>query len=73
MTVESQFAEEAEDTKRFYRKVDFRRDKTGIPGKVTQIEYDPNRSAHIALITYLDRRKTLHLSAREFGSRSKKF
>ena len=43
--------------KRFYRKIDFRREKIGIPGKVTQIEYDPNRSAHIALITYLDGEK----------------
>ncbi len=43
--------------KRFYRKIDFKRDKVGIPGKVTQIEYDPNRSAHIALITYLDGEK----------------
>jgi large subunit ribosomal protein L2 len=43
--------------KRFYRIIDFKRDKTGIPGKVTQIEYDPNRSAHIALITYLDGEK----------------
>ncbi|NNE65438.1 MAG: 50S ribosomal protein L2 [Pyrinomonadaceae bacterium] len=43
--------------KRFYRKIDFKRDKTGIPGRVTQIEYDPNRSAHIALITYLDGEK----------------
>ncbi len=43
--------------KRHYRIIDFKRDKTGIPGKVTQIEYDPNRSAHIALITYLDGEK----------------
>jgi large subunit ribosomal protein L2 len=43
--------------KRFYRIVDFKRDKPGVPGKVTQIEYDPNRSAHIALITYLDGEK----------------
>src|SRR5215212_7008414 len=43
--------------KRFYRIVDFKRDKAGIPGRVTQIEYDPNRSAHIALITYLDGEK----------------
>jgi len=43
--------------KRFYRKIDFKRDKTGIPGRVTQIEYDPNRSAHIALIAYLDGEK----------------
>ena len=43
--------------KRFYRVVDFKRDKEGVPGRVTQIEYDPNRSAHIALITYLDGEK----------------
>ena len=43
--------------KRFYRVIDFKRNKTGIPGRVTQIEYDPNRSAHIALITYLDGEK----------------
>ncbi len=43
--------------KRHYRIIDFKRNKTGIPGKVTQIEYDPNRSAHIALITYLDGEK----------------
>ena len=43
--------------KRFYRIVDFKRDKAGVPGRVTQIEYDPNRSAHIALITYLDGEK----------------
>src|SRR5512140_3066338 len=43
--------------KRFYRIIDFKRDKAGIPGKVSQIEYDPNRSAHIALITYLDGEK----------------
>jgi large subunit ribosomal protein L2 len=48
--------------KRFYRIVDFKRDKTGIPGKVTQIEYDPNRSAHIALITYIDGEKRYILS-----------
>jgi large subunit ribosomal protein L2 len=40
--------------KRRYRIIDFRRDKTGIPGKVEQIEYDPNRSANIALICYCD-------------------
>ena len=40
--------------KRFYRIIDFKRDKDGVPGRVSQIEYDPNRSAHIALITYMD-------------------
>ncbi len=43
--------------KRLYRIIDFKRDKDGIPGKVTAIEYDPNRSARIALITYADGEK----------------
>lgn len=40
--------------KRHYRVIDFKRTKDGIPGKVERIEYDPNRSAHIALILYKD-------------------
>jgi len=40
--------------KRKYRVIDFKRDKFGIPGKVMSIEYDPNRSANIALIQYAD-------------------
>jgi large subunit ribosomal protein L2 len=40
--------------KQHYRIIDFKRDKEGIPGKVERIEYDPNRSAHIALILYVD-------------------
>jgi large subunit ribosomal protein L2 len=40
--------------KQRYRTVDFKRDKTGIPAKVERIEYDPNRSAHIALLLYTD-------------------
>jgi large subunit ribosomal protein L2 len=40
--------------KQHYRLVDFRRDKDGIPGKVERIEYDPNRTAHIALVCYAD-------------------
>jgi len=43
--------------RRLYRKIDFRRDKVGVPGKVTSIEYDPNRSARIALIAYRDGEK----------------
>lgn len=43
--------------KRQYRIVDFRRDKDGIPGKVTALEYDPNRSANLALIVYADGEK----------------
>ncbi len=40
-----------------YRLIDFRRDKVGIPAKVSSIEYDPNRSARIALLTYADGEK----------------
>jgi large subunit ribosomal protein L2 len=40
--------------RRHYRVIDFRRDKDGIPGKVERIEYDPNRSAHLALVVYRD-------------------
>src|SRR5688572_13439003 len=40
--------------KRLYREIDFKRDKIDVPGKVVAIEYDPNRSARIALIVYKD-------------------
>jgi large subunit ribosomal protein L2 len=40
--------------KQRYRIVDFKRDKTGVPGTVERLEYDPNRSAHLALILYAD-------------------
>jgi len=43
--------------KRFYRMIDFRRDKLDIPAKVAAIEYDPNRSARIALLFYKDGEK----------------
>jgi len=43
--------------KRKYRVIDFKRDKVGVPGKVSTIEYDPNRSANIALINYIDGEK----------------
>ena len=43
--------------KRLYRAIDFKRDKIGISGKVSGIEYDPNRSANIALIKYTDGEK----------------
>jgi large subunit ribosomal protein L2 len=43
--------------KRLYRIIDFKRDKKDIPGKVSTIEYDPNRSARIALVTYSDGEK----------------
>ena len=40
--------------KQHYRLVDFKRSKDGIPAKVERIEYDPNRTAHIALLCYAD-------------------
>jgi large subunit ribosomal protein L2 len=43
--------------KRRYRIIDFKRDKSGIPARVSSIEYDPNRSARIALLTYHDGEK----------------
>ena len=43
--------------RRLYRVIDFKRDKVGVPGKVASIEYDPNRSARIALIHYADGEK----------------
>lgn len=43
--------------KRRYRVVDFKRDKMGVPGRVASVEYDPNRSARIALINYADGEK----------------
>ena len=43
--------------KRAYRRIDFKRDKHGVPAKVATIEYDPNRSARIALLHYADGEK----------------
>jgi len=43
--------------KRRYRQIDFRRDKFDIPGRIASIEYDPNRSARIALVEYVDGEK----------------
>ena len=48
--------------KRYYRMIDFKRDKIGIPAKVASIEYDPNRSARIALLQYADGEKRYILS-----------
>lgn len=50
--------------KRRYRRIDFRRDKTGVPGRVAAIEYDPNRSANIALVHYADGEKRYILHPR---------
>jgi large subunit ribosomal protein L2 len=43
--------------KRQYRRIDFRRDKFGVPARVTTVEYDPNRTCRIALVTYADGEK----------------
>ncbi|MFK7898021.1 MAG: 50S ribosomal protein L2 [Myxococcota bacterium] len=48
--------------KRLYRTIDFRRNKVGVPAKVAAIEYDPNRSANIALLHYADGEKRYILS-----------
>jgi large subunit ribosomal protein L2 len=44
--------------KRLYRKIDFKRTKDGVPARVAAIEYDPNRSAYIALLHYIDGAKS---------------
>ena len=50
--------------KRRYRRIDFRRTKDGVPGRIAHIEYDPNRSARIALIHYADGEKRYILHPR---------
>ena len=53
--------------KRRLRIIDFKRDKVGVPGRVAAIEYDPNRSAHIALIYYADGEKRYILAPSELS------
>jgi large subunit ribosomal protein L2 len=53
--------------KRRYRKIDFKRLKDGVPAKVAAIEYDPNRSAHIALLHYADGEKRYILAPARLG------
>lgn len=48
--------------RRIYRRIDFKRNKDGVPGTVHAVEYDPNRSCHIALIQYADGEKRYILS-----------
>ena len=62
-------ASAAADTSRAYRIIDFKRDKTGVPAKVAAIEYDPNRSARIALLHYADGEKRYILAPGGSGSR----
>ncbi|MGH7674238.1 MAG: 50S ribosomal protein L2 [Gemmatimonadales bacterium] len=56
--------------KRRYRRIDFRRDKFGVPARVTAVEYDPNRTARIALLTYADgeKRYILHPKGLSVGA-----
>jgi large subunit ribosomal protein L2 len=53
--------------KRQYRIIDFKRQKDGVPAKVAHIEYDPNRSAYIALLHYLDGEKRYILAPAKLG------
>ena len=53
--------------KRKYRVIDFKRNKFGVTGKVATIEYDPNRNANIALITYLDGEKRYIIAPKELN------
>ncbi|MEE9613695.1 MAG: 50S ribosomal protein L2 [Thermodesulfobacteriota bacterium] len=54
--------------KRLLRLIDFKRDKRGVPAKVAAIEYDPNRSANIALLHYADGEKRYILAPHELGA-----
>src|SRR6202521_4906664 len=51
--------------KRLYRRIDFKRRKDGVPAKVAAIEYDPNRSAYIALLHYVDGEKRYILAPQQ--------
>ncbi len=53
--------------KRRYRKIDFKRNKDGVPAKVATIEYDPNRSARIALLHYADGEKRYIIAPEKLG------
>ena len=53
--------------KRMYRRIDFKREKFGIPARVAEIEYDPNRSARIALLVYADGEKRYILHPKGLG------
>jgi large subunit ribosomal protein L2 len=50
--------------KQHYRVIDFRRDKDGIPGKIENLQYDPNRSANIALVLYADGERRYIIAAK---------
>ncbi|HRZ22959.1 MAG TPA: 50S ribosomal protein L2, partial [Candidatus Contendobacter sp.] len=54
--------------KQHYRLVDFKRDKDNIPAKVERLEYDPNRSAHIALLLYADGERRYIIAPRDVSA-----
>ncbi|MCH7852869.1 MAG: 50S ribosomal protein L2 [Proteobacteria bacterium] len=56
--------------KQRYRIVDFKRDKDGVPGVVERLEYDPNRSAHLALIKYADGERRYILAPKDIAAGS---
>src|SRR5256885_2900249 len=55
--------------KRQYRRIDFRREKFGVPAKVAAIEYDPNRTARIAVLFYADGEKRYILAPKDLAVR----
>ncbi len=55
--------------KQHYRMIDFKRDKEGIPARVERIEYDPNRTAHIALLCYADGERRYIIAPKGLSSR----
>src|ERR671914_156617 len=57
--------------KQQYRIIDFKRDKDGIPARVERVEYDPNRSAHIALLLYVDGERRYIIAPKSVQSGSK--
>src|SRR5207244_10214694 len=57
--------------KRQYRVIDFRREKAGVPAKVASIEYDPNRTARIALLHYADGEKRYILAPQDLAVRAR--
>ncbi len=57
--------------KQHYRVIDFKRNKAGVPATVERIEYDPNRSAHIALLKYLDGERAYIIAPRKLRAGDK--
>ena len=55
-------------SKQYYRLIDFKRDKEGIIGKVERLEYDPNRSAYIALLLYVDGERRYIIAPKDLKS-----